>query len=490
MFRPLPVLKIDGYKLGHRSEYPDLTQFVFDTWTGRSSRIADQTFMVWIGLQMAIHNLLVDDFNENFFARDVDEVCRIYERRINAYLGPNTVGSDHIRALHNLGYLPLEIKALPEGTHVPMRVPSMTLENTVPEFFWLPNYCETMLSNLLWLASTSATTAWQLRDQLDRAAVATGSPAEFVGFQAHDFSFRGMAGIDAAVQSGIGHLLFFEGTDTVPAIEAVEYFYGDGLAEDYLIGASVNATEHSVMSAGTALMGEFETFRRLITKIHPEGIVSIVSDTFNLWDVLTDFMPKLADVITQRNGKVVIRPDSGDPVLIICGDSAAPAGSPEHKGVVQLLWETFGGTVTSTGHKLLDEHVGVIYGDSITRERMNAIITNLYRKGFASANMVFGIGSYTYQYVTRDVYGHAMKATSIVVDDVQYDIFKDPITDDGVKKSAKGRIAVLKDPHGHLTLVDQCTPEQEAMSELKTVWKDGQWVRRENFQTIRERARA
>ena len=149
----------------------------------------------------------------------------------------------------------------------------------------------------------------------------------------------------------------------------------------------------------------------MITETYPAGIVSIVSDTWDYWKVITEFIPTLKSEILARDGKVVIRPDSGDPVKIICGDPDAKPGSPEFKGSVECLWETFGGTETATGYKLLDGHIGLIYGDSITLERCEAICSQLEAKGFASTNVVFGIGSYTYQYVTRDTFGFAMKAT-------------------------------------------------------------------------------
>lgn len=220
--------------------------------------------------------------------------------------------------------------------------------------------------------------------------------------------------------------------------------------------------------------GEVKTFRRLIEEVYPAGIVSIVSDTWDFWQVITEFLPELKAGILARDGKVVIRPDSGDPVKIIIGDDDACPGSPEYKGAIECLWETFGGTMTSRGYKLLDSHIGLIYGDSITTERQLAILEGLKKKGFASYNVVLGIGSYTYEYVTRDTFGFAMKATYGEVNGIGRDIFKDPKTDDGTKKSAKGLMQVYRDPaSGKLTLKDQCTWEEEGQGELKTVFKDG-----------------
>ena len=482
-----PEMHIDGYKLDHRRQYPGGITRVYSNWTARGSRIEGQTKVVFFGLQFFLAKYLMDEWQTGFFGQPVDKVCARYAKRVNDYLGPNSIGTDHIRELHDLGYLPLEFRALPEGTRVPVRVPMFTVENTHDDFAWLPNYFETLMSSVIWQPCTSATTASRYRDLLDRKAAQTGSPAEFVGWQGHDFSFRGMAGPEAAALSGAGHLVYFTGTDTIPAIELIEDYYGP-VTDESIIGGSVAATEHSVMCAGGEL-SEFETFDRLLT-LYPEGIVSVVSDTWDLWHVLTSILPKLKDRIMERDGKLVVRPDSGDPVAIICGDPSAPLGSPAHKGVIELLWDTFGGIYTSTGHRLLDSHIGAIYGDSITETRCRAICENLALKGFASANMVFGIGSYTYQYVTRDTYQFAMKATAVRVNGEDVAIFKNPVTDSGMKKSAKGRLAVVKDEDGELSLINEATKDQENASLLETVWKDGTFVKYLTFDQIRENATA
>jgi nicotinamide phosphoribosyltransferase len=475
---------IDGYKLDHRRQYPQGTESVYSNLTPRGSRVKGETHVVFFGLQYFLKKYLMEEFNRGFFEQNVEKVCEKYARRVNGYLGPNTIGTDHIRALHNLGYLPLEFKALPEGTHVPLRVPMFTVVNTVPEFFWLTNYFETLLSNVLWMPTTSATTASQFRRVLDQYAERTGSPKEFVDWQGHDFSFRGMPGLEAAMISGAGHLLFFTGTDTIPAIDLIEEYY----PTETFIAGSVAATEHSVVCAGGE-GGERETVSRLID-LYPEGIFSYVSDTWDLWRLLTEILPSLKREILNRNGKMVIRPDSGDPVKIICGDKDAPYMSPAYKGVIQLLWEVFGGTTTSRGYKLLDSHIGCIYGDSINIERLNAILEGLEENGFASANMVFGMGSFTYQYVTRDTYNMAMKATHCEINGTPIDMFKKPITDNGMKESAKGMLAVLRDKDGNLYLKNQATVDELEQSELKTVWKDGQFKMFYDYAEVRARARA
>ncbi|MBC9927290.1 nicotinate phosphoribosyltransferase [Leucobacter sp. cx-169] len=482
-FAPIyPLMLTDVYKLGHKAVYElaGNTEIVYSNWTNRGSRIPGVEHVVHFGLQAFLAKL--EDWFAPFFAADEDEVASLYEERLAQILGPNNIGSDHIRALHRKGYLPLTFSAVPEGTPVPLRVPSFTFENTDPDFFWLTNYIESVISAEVWQPSTSATIAREFRHILETGAARTGAPIEAVDWQGHDFSFRGMSSVDTAAASGAGHLLSFTGTDSLPSLDWIEQYYGG----DYIAG-SVAATEHSVMCTGAAVFGERELFSRLID-LYPTGIFSVVSDTFNLWDVMTEFLPAMKERILARDGKMVIRPDSGDPADILCGTASWPTvgANPAERGVVELLWDTFGGTVNEAGFKVLDPHVGAIYGDSITRERAQNIIDRLATKGFASTNVVFGVGSFTYQYNTRDTFMSAVKATWALVDGVGYDLQKDPITDSGMKKSARGRLAVFPDENGELYLVEQATAEQEAASELQPVWTDGRFIRKQTFAEVRE----
>jgi len=464
-----PLLLTDGYKVDHKRQYPDGTTLVYSNWTPRKSRIDGIDEVVFFGLQYFLKKYIIQDFDLHFFKQPKEEVVKKYARRINNYLGENQVGTKHIEDLHDLGYIPMVFKALPEGASVPIRVPMFTMYNTIPEFFWLTNYFETLLSAVIWLPCNSATIAKQYRKVLDKYAEETSSMPEFVDWQGHDFSMRGMGGIEAAVTSAAGHLLSFTGSDTIPAIDFFEEYYNAN-SDAELIAGSVAATEHSVMCMGTN-EGEYETFKRLICEVYPKGIVSIVSDTWDLWKVLTDYLPRLKEEIVSREGKVVVRPDSGDPVEIICGN---PNGKTEQekKGVIELLWDVFGGTVNAKGFKELVPQIGAIYGDSITVTRATAICERLKAKGFASTNVVLGIGSFTYQYNTRDTFGFAMKATYGEVNGEGRAIFKDPITDDGTKKSAKGLMKIeLVD--GQYTLTDEVSWEEEQKGELKEVFRDG-----------------
>lgn len=485
-----PLTAIDFYKTDHRRQYPEGTTEVYSNFTARSSRLSnvfEEQFddkIVFFGLQYFIKHFLIESWNEYFFKKSKEEVVAIYKRRMDTALGEGAIETKHIESLHELGYLPFKIKALPEGTRVPIGVPVLTIVNTHPDFFWLTNYIETIISSYLWKPTTSATTAFEYRRLLTEFARKTGSPLDFVPFQAHDFSFRGMSSLQDAVISGAAHLTSFLGTDTVPAIDLAEDYYGANAKEE-MIGCSVPATEHSVMCMGMK-DGELATFKRLINDLYPTGIVSIVSDTWDFWNVVTEYVAILKDNILSRDGKVVVRPDSGDPVKIIAGDPDAPEGSPEYKGAMECLWDIFGGTQTSKGYKMLDEHIGLIYGDSISLVRAHAILRALEVKGFASGNIVFGVGSYTYQYVTRDTFGFAMKATSGVVNGERRDIFKDPKTDKGTKKSAKGLLRVEHEDNT-LVLYDEQSEDHESQGALELIFIDGQLVKPVTLAEVRKR---
>ncbi len=517
-----PELAYDGYKCDHRRQYPDNSLMVFSNMTARGSRVKGVNKVIFFGLQAFIKKHLIQDWNDNFFSKPVEEVVKRYKRRLTNYLGPNEIGDQHIRDLHALGKLPLAIWALPEGSNVDLRVPMFVMYNTDDRFYWLTNAIETIISASLWGPCTSATTALQYRKLLQEWAYNTNSAMEgFVPFQGHDFSFRGHFGYEAAVMSGAGHLLSFTGTDTVPAIDFMEEFYNAD-SDKEMVGASVSATEHSVMCMGGD-QNEVETFKRLINQIYPTGIVSIVSDTWDFWNVVdpvNGICKQLKDDIMARKGKVVIRPDSGDPVKIVTGyrddelekvknvqtgevkllvkETQNIITENERKGMIECLWEIFGGTKSKEGYKQLDEHIGAIYGDSITLERAEQICKRLAAKGFASTNLVYGIGSFTYQgavtpdaIVTRDTYGFAVKSTYGEVKDENgnrkaVEIFKDPKTDDGLKKSAKGLTAVYNNYDDSFRLKDQATWDEVKNCAFVKVFEDGQITKEWTLQEIRD----
>lgn len=859
-----PIYMIDSYKLSHREQYPKGTKVVYSNFTPRGDRLFNSPEkdgkMIAFGYQSFIKNFLVDMFNENFFALSEDAAVLPFKKEVEEHLGTE-YNVDHIRDLHKLGYLPLEIKTLDEGSLVPMKVPVLTIKNTKPEFFWLVNYLETVMSAEMWKPATAATTAFHYRKIVESFAQETCDDKSHVPFQCHDFSARGLSGAWDAASTGMGHLTSFMGTDSVNALPHIRLSYGD----KGFIAGSIPATEHSVACANIALevmqiqktqgyirspngadiqrgQAERAFLKRLLTEVYPSGLFSYVADTYDFWRLLTEIAPSLKEEIMSRDGKVVFRPDcydeetkvltdngfkffkdllptdlvaqvlddgsyeftkplkyvaehyegdmikfkdqkgkldlfvtpnhrmiytrhgkeviteakdmpgqlhhyhhftrsakakedtentltwkerlaiafqadgsfctnqektkirfglskerkisrilniiskcgyeavvydlkdgkkeistkidfditkdfswvdtdcltagwcrefieevsywdahrrsatrfkvdsttktvidkieliglsagygvfrseaednrkdifakvytlhimknnklggqaytktvvedfsgkvycvqvpsgrlvvkrnrsvlvcgnSGDPVKIICGykvetfadwktmqTSSVAVGTEviyledrkkyyditgdrsinasvqeyyemsenEAKGSIQVLYEQFGGTVNTKGYKVLDPHVGLIYGDSITLERAKEILKRLKDKGFASSNVVFGVGSFTYQFVTRDTFAHAMKATYIEVEGVGdgIDLFKDPKTGDGGKKSAKGLLRV-DSRDGKLALSDSQTWHEEQGGRLVTRFLNGYFVNKTSLAEIRER---
>jgi nicotinamide phosphoribosyltransferase len=480
-----PLLLTDGYKTGHHQQYPKGTTLVYSNFTPRSLKHAPKhcNEIVSFGQQMVM-KIIHEAFEKEFFNQPKEQVCGEMKRELSMYLNTDYDVS-HFEALHDLGYLPIKVKAIEEGTVVSAKIPVLTIYNTVPEFYWITNYLETIISNLLWKPMTSATIAHNYRKVLTSWQEKTDAEKGwFIDWQGHDFSMRGMDSIDATVSSGIGHLTSFSGSDSLPAIYGARKYYG----ETGFIAGSVNATEHSVMCAG-GKEDEIDTFRRLL-ETYPTGILSVVSDTWDLWKVCTEHVVTLKEEIMNRDGKLVIRPDSGDPVDILCGNITIAVENggietPSSKGVIELLWDVFGGTINEQGYKVLDSHIGAIYGDSITIDRANEICERLDAKGFASTNVVLGIGSFTYQYNTRDTFGFAMKATYVEVDGEGREIFKDPITDDGTKKSATGLLCVKKDMDDKYYLIDKVTWEGENTGNLQSIYEDGVFYNQTTLTEIR-----
>lgn len=484
-----PLFYIDFYKVGHVSQYHRGVRHVFSNWTPRSSRIPDTKHVVHFGLTWFLKRYLIEAFDEYFFKRPWNEIEREYTAVIRATLNIAHPKTDHIEALHRHGRMPLRFYALPEGSLVPLGCPSIIVTNTHSEFFWLPNYIETLMSNALWKPCTSATTARRYRELFLKHARRSGeTDMGFIDWQGHDFSFRGMSGMEDACLSGMGHLIYFSGSDTLPAILAANRYYG----ADLTIGGSVSASEHSVMCAGSE-EGEYETFRRLICETYPDGIVSIVSDTWDLWRVLTDYVPRLKETITNRKGLVVFRPDSGDPVKIMCGDPDSAHGDPAAYGVLRLLRQALGTMPSANGGLPMIRNARAIYGDSITVERADQILTRIIDEAKLSPfNCIFGVGSFSYEYVTRDTYGFAMKATAYKNETGEIiPIFKKPVTDNGEKFSHYGIPAVYHGPSPDQPYIvkQQATEDDLNHCAFVKVFDDGDLLVDPSFSSIRQRAR-
>lgn len=485
-----PFALTDSYKLSHWRQFPEDVNYIYSNFTPRYTLLGDDVKHVVVFGVRAFCWKLIDTFEQRFFSLDLNEAINDYVEFFTAFMGvsPNEDDIKRVSDLWGLGELPLEIHCVPEGSFVPHGVPVLTIENTVPGFHWLVGWVESWMSSELWHPMTSATTASMYRIQFDKYANLTSEQDFMPKFQGHDFSFRGQTCLEAATVSGAAHALFFTGSDTCPSISWIMDNYNESMAElpKELIITSVPATEHSVMCAGGE-ESEIDTISRLLD-LHPTGILSVVSDTWDFWGVVTEILPQLKHRIMSRDGKYVVRPDSGDPVKIICGDPDAEAGTPEREGLIALLGSIFGYTFNSKGYKQLDPHIGAIYGDSITLARQKAILEGLEKKGWSSTNIVLGIGSFTYQYVTRDTHGFAMKATAVgKVDGTYMPIFKAPKTDSG-KNSAKGFLSVYMDPNACAWKCQQNVPFEQRHGQMGCILRNGEVLEEETFEDIRKRA--
>lgn len=474
----IPSLLCDFYKVSHRHQYPKGTEIIYSTFTPRSNKLAPYIEQVVVfGIQGFIKKYLINYFNQNFFARPKQQVVQEYSDFIYRTLNINDDGR-HIAQLHELGYLPIKIKAIEEGELVAVGIPIMTIENTDYKFFWLTNYLETLINASLWQPITSASMAYCCRIKLLEFANKTCDDLQHIAFQCHDFSMRGMSSLESAEISGAGHLTVFLGTDTIPAISYIEYYYGSKT----LIGTSILASEHSVMSAHGE--DELQTFRYLMQQF-PTTMLSIVADTTDFWHNICVNLPLLKAEILARpqQAKIIIRPDSGNALFILCGD---PNAETEHekKGLIECLWDIFGGEINNKGYKVLNPHIGAIYGDGINYEKICRILTALEQKGFASSNIVFGVGSQTYQHHSRDSLGFAMKATSIQINGEEKGIFKAPKTDSGLKKSQRGRVKVIN----QIKYMEGLNAQSDFSDDwLKTVFKNGRLLKEVSFEQIREK---
>lgn len=509
------ILLTDGYKLGHHLMYPEGIELVYSNWTPRSNKFFPEAKdgAVVFGIQYLIKEYLIKQFNENFFNRPKDEVIKEYTYRVDHFTGD--VRADHIAELHDLGYLPIKIKALPEGSLCPIRVPMLTIQNTHPKFAWLTNYLETLISNVLWLPCTSATTARLFKKRLMKHASNVGFPEDVVpGFLCHDFSMRGMSSVEATMVSGMAHLTSFCGTESIPALKGVEeYYHADPDKE--LIAGTVPASEHSIECSNATFhedgtVDEIGYFHRLM-EVFPTGFLSVVSDGFDFWGIIENILPKLKGEIMARDGRVVIRPDSGNPVDIICGLRTNPqyhtrihegkyycnynpfvdesnyveVSEGQYYGAYYMLGKIFGWNTTVKGYLYPSTKVGLIYGDAITLERQDQIYTRLESANMAACNLVLGVGSFSYQFRSRDSLGFAMKCTAVKINGELKPIFKKPKTDDGTKNSLRGLIMLDYDSKGNVRAHDCATEEMEKEGLLETIFENGELLKEYTFAEVR-----
>lgn len=618
-----PLFNTDSYKWSHIQMAIPGTTRIYSHLTPRNNKYLKKahpelpnTLLVF-GVQYAVRQL-VETWDKHFFSIPWEQVSEELLEVLNPHIGisqGHTV--DLIKALHTLGYLPLHIKAIEEGTVLPLGIPVLTITNTADNFYWLPNFLESTILNNVFKPLTAATICrgiYKLRlDSFNKTSDNLGG----LDFAIHDFSFRGHHGTEAARQASMAQLLFSKGTDTLVGLTGIKHYY-DAKETAY----SINATEHSVTTQGILFYANFaKNFRdlayaapevlsdyylrihqdsglslnvietahkclqkysgeynelaygelvnlvRLLLEVYPTGILAYVSDSFDYYRLISKILPAIKDVITSRDGKLVVRPDSSDPVTVINGklkksvtvpewvtteedlkcyaedflleklEDSTPHGidggdreedtflwkdgkyhiqtlgivfnrhdkqyyyldrslcelktsiykidiTPEDLGTAQVLWNIFGGTVNSKGYKVLDSHIGMVYGDGMTYDRIKRMDEGLESSGYSAENICTALGAYTLGNITRDDLGFAIKASNTTIAlDYQQPVYKDPMTDRS-KSSPKGFLQVLEED-GTYVLKSDVTPEEECLGALQTIFLNGAYDNQVVFDDLR-----
>lgn len=520
-----PMTTCDFYKLGHMTMDVPGVQRVVSTWTPRHHKHdKDNEFTVNFGHQYVVKRWF-DEYFQDFFAGDFDKYAEDFRRKVDKTFNETYVQPviNAFRKLHELGYLPMEVWAVPEGYLIPDGCPSVMMFNTVEGFGWLPQFLEDLWSMHSWLPSTSATTAYYRRLNATPFFEENSDDPSAVRRLCGDFSMRGMTGHEAAAISGAAHLLSFDRTATIDANSILEEYYGADLTENPP-GYGLPSLEHSVVEKGVAYFREQiingtliqnEKYARyvtdavvnnweinliaemcfliyMLTEVQPSGNFTYVSDTYDFWGIVGKVLPELYFIIIDRQGKLIIRPDSGDPIKVILGNPNA-TDEVEKDGALKALENIFGYKTNKKGKKLLHPAIGLIYGDAITAERQQIILEGLKEREYSPEAITLGIGAYTYQYVTRDTRGFAIKATACVFDNIgEVPIFKLPKTDDS-KKSQRGAVLVVE-PTGYPDVPLQYNDRERLEwatgyhdQLMRPIFKDGKTMNQETIYTIRER---
>lgn len=458
------ILQTDSYKVTHWKQYPPRTQNVYSYFESRPG--ATYPYTVFFGLQYLLKQYLE---GRVVTRDDLREAQYLLSRHFGADL-VNEDGWNIIIDEYN-GRLPLRICAVPEGTKVPTGNVLMTIENTDPRLYWLTNYVESLLTHV-WYPSTVATLSAHVREDLTARLLATGSDPGAVQFMLHDFGYRGATTDEAAALGGAGHLVNFSGTDTLSAMQLLQRYYA---ADPDNLAFSVPATEHSVMTA-LGQDGEFAVLDQVLDA-YPTGIVSVVADSYDIY-AFTEAVIARKERILARDGRFVERPDSVTP------EHPTPALLVVR--LVDDLWNGFGGSTTPTGHKVLDPHVRLLWGDGIERDGVDEILEALDKAGYAAENMVFGMGGGLLQKVNRDTQRFAFKCSAQYRDGQWHSVQKTPL--DASKKSKAGRLWLTRTDTGFETLSEGQVDGNTPANALVPVFHNGHMLNEYTLDEIRKNA--
>lgn len=454
-----PIFDTDSYKLSHFTQYPEGTEYVSSYIEPRKAW-DEIDRVLFFGLQAELMKLAGAIITQE----RLDEAAPFLKAHgFDIFVA----GWQHIIDAHG-GRLPVLIEALPEGTLAPVSVPQLRIRNTDPKVYWLVSYLETRLLRAIWYGSTVASLSHFVVGKIRHRMELTDGTQLGAEFKLHDFGARGATTAEAAALGGAAHLVNSFGTDTIAGLVMARNAYGAEIA-----GFSIPASEHSTMTAlGEA--GELAQFTRMLD-MNPEGIVACVSDSYDLMRAVKSYWgDALRDKILERDGTLVVRPDSGDPIEIV----------PD---VIEALMARFGYTTTEQGYRLLNGKVRVIQGDGVDKDSITEIMDAMMDRGLAIGNIAFGMGGGLLQKVNRDSFGYAMKASAIWRDGAWHDVFKDPKTANGTKTSKRGVQGAMKTDSGAFVArpAANIPPGADA---LRPVFRDGEILRFSSFEDIRARA--
>ncbi len=448
------ILLTDSYKVSHYKQYPKNTSTVYSYFESRGGTFSE---VEWFGLQYFLEEYL----SKPITLAMIDEAEEFYAAHFGSKDLFNRADWMYILETYN-GYLPVRIKAAPEGMVIPTGNVMMTVENTDPRCYWLTNYLETLLSQV-WYGSTVATVSREMKKLILRYLERTGDPS-LIPFKLHDFGFRGVSSVESAGVGGAAHLVNFMGTDTVAGLMVARKYYGEHMA-----GFSIPAAEHSTITSW-GQDGEREAFRNMIQQYGSGALYAVVSDSFDIYRACSQIWGKeLKAEVEAANGTLVVRPDSGIPhqVVVKCLD---------------LLGESFGYSINAKGYKVLNPKVRLIQGDGIDYDETRRILDHMERAGWSADNVAFGMGGGLLQKLNRDTQKFAFKCSLAVIGGRDVEVFKAPITDSG-KTSKKGRLSLV---HKNGTLMT--VKGEKADDILQTVYENGKITKKYTFAEIRERA--
>jgi nicotinamide phosphoribosyltransferase len=455
------ILNTDSYKVSMFKQYPAGTTGVYSYIESRGGRY-DRT--VFFGLQAFIKEYLLEPITQ----ADID----IADEILTAHGEPfNRSGWEYILRVHK-GFLPVVIRAVPEGTVVPVKNVLATIENTDPECFWLTTWLETALLRAVWYGTTVATQSWTIKRVILDYLEKTGDPST-IDFKLHDFGARGVSSMESAGIGGAAHLVNFMGTDTITGVLYAREYYSAGVA-----GFSIPAMEHSTVTSW-GREGEVDAYRNMLNQFARAGtILAVVSDSYDIYNAASKLWgEELRQQVIDSGATVVIRPDSGDPVEV-------------NRRLIEILGEKFGYTVNTKGFKVLN-NVRLIQGDGINELTVRSILGAFMAMGWSADNIAFGMGGALLQQVDRDTQKFAMKCSAAEINGKWVDVVKDPVTDSG-KKSKAGRVTLWTNGTGeYVSSVDQPTQwaDKGWTKALVPVFWDGNLCKDYTFEEVRANAR-